>query len=488
MNVVTSLEESERRFSEDSQAHYQVTSLETLLEDPDKVLEMVENFKTLQLPRLEYLKNYLEANNVEILSGERRKEKDMTDVRAVHDYGGYITTFFQGFITANPFEINYGDTLEEDNLIEQTIRSFDSINSIKAHNSSVVRDGLAYGRGYEILYRDRRDKVRVQKLDPLSTFLIYDSSVEHYPLAGVRFYFNPFEGEDGENFIDLYTDEELIRYKEVEGKLEEVEREPHGFGENPINELSGDEARMGVFEKVLSLIDLYDSAQSDTANYMQDFNDAILGIFGDIALGTDDPLEKIDVMSKMRKARLMHFVPPKAIGDKEGNVDAKYLTKSYDVSGAEAYKDRVSSDIHKFSFTPDLQDDNFAGVQSGQAMKYKLFGLEVLAGEKENLIQKFLSRRYTLLMNISQTAKETSEFDIDKLSIKITPKLPRSLQESIENFMTLDGELTNETKMRITGVVENPKEEQSKLEEDNPVQPVGSLLDKKVKEDELLEG
>ena len=30
------------------------------------------------------------------------------------------------------------------------------------------------------------------------------------------------------------------------------------------------------FEKVIPLIDLYDNAQSDTANYMSDLNDAML--------------------------------------------------------------------------------------------------------------------------------------------------------------------------------------------------------------------
>ena len=37
---------------------------------------------------------------------------------------------------------------------------------------------------------------------------------------------------------------------------------------------------MSVFEKQLPLIDIYDAAQSDTANYMTDFNDAILAIEG----------------------------------------------------------------------------------------------------------------------------------------------------------------------------------------------------------------
>ena len=35
----------------------------------------------------------------------------------------------------------------------------------------------------------------------------------------------------------------------------------------------------------------------------------------------------------------------------EGNVDARYIYKEYDVSGVEAYKDRISRNIHMFTNT-----------------------------------------------------------------------------------------------------------------------------------------
>ncbi len=50
----------------------------------------------------------------------------------------------------------------------------------------------------------------------------------------------------------------------------------------PVVEYDNNRFRTGDFEHVISLIDLYDSAQSDTANYMTDLNDALLVISGDI--------------------------------------------------------------------------------------------------------------------------------------------------------------------------------------------------------------
>ena len=43
----------------------------------------------------------------------------------------------------------------------------------------------------------------------------------------------------------------------------------------PITEFSNNERRKGDYEKVITLIDLYDNAESDTANYMSDLNDAM---------------------------------------------------------------------------------------------------------------------------------------------------------------------------------------------------------------------
>ncbi|MFG6184221.1 phage portal protein, partial [Staphylococcus aureus] len=84
----------------------------------------------------------------------------------------------------------------------------------------------------------------------------------------------------------------------------------------------------------------------------------------------------------------------------EGSVDGGYIYKQYDVQGTEAYKDRLNSDIHMFTNTPNMKDDNFSGTKSGEAMKYKLFGLEQRTKTKEGLFTKVLRRRAKLLDTI----------------------------------------------------------------------------------------
>src|SRR5699024_11558566 len=115
--------------------------------------------------------------------------------------------------------------------------------------------------------------------------------------------------------------------------------------------------RLGLYEDVLSLIDLYDSAQSDTANYMTDLNEAMLVISGDLessGMTTDDAI-------KQKDANILLLESGTDVMGNKTQLSANYIYKQYDVAGAEAYKDRVRKDIHEIAMIPDLNDEQFSG-------------------------------------------------------------------------------------------------------------------------------
>ena len=112
------------------------------------------------------------------------------------------------------------------------------------------------------------------------------------------------------------------------------------------------DSRMGGYEDVIPLIDLYDAAQSDTANYMTDFNEATLVISGDLDLGK----YSVDDYVKMKRNNLLLLRNGINPDGSRSETSAGYIYKEYDVNGTEAYKDRLQSDIHKISFVPDLAD------------------------------------------------------------------------------------------------------------------------------------
>lgn len=441
-----------KRFSDEANIHYTYSSAEDLISNTADLLDMVEHHKSNQRPRLKELQDYYESDNTTVLRGRRRREEHLADHRATHGFAEYVSGFIQGYMVGIPLKTAY----PEDAINEQ-LKDINRTNDADEHNSDLVLDQSIYGRAYELLYRNQNDEIRFTKLDVLETFVIYDDTVEKNPIAGVRYFTSRFK--DSEKNVYVYTADKVYHFViDDNGKLGEEDANPHAFGGVPIIEYSNNRFRRGDFEKVLSLIDLYDESQSDTANYMTDFNDAMLKIIGNLDISVEDAKEM-----KQHNILMLKTVPD-AHG-RESQVDADYIYKQYDVNGTEAYKDRVKNNIHMFTHTPNMDDDKFAGNQSGESLKYKLFGLEQKRSIKERLFKKSLRDRYRLINNLRTLASEGS-FDVNKIQITFTPNLPKSLVDEIKMFTDLGGELSDETKLSLLSIIENPKEEIEKKEKE----------------------
>lgn len=454
------------RFHRESRMRYRINNIEELFENEYKVLrEFLEHHKSIQRPRIQELYDYSEGNNHTISIQQRRSEQDMADTRIIHNFGKSISVFKQGYLVGKPIQVEYDDG-EEDSETDEVLKEIAKVNSFHDLNRMLVLDLSKVGRAYDLVYRSMEDVTKVKRLDPLNTFVIYDNTLEDKMLAGVRYY-SVGLSDNKKHFIDVYIKDVIYKCQMIEGVITELAIEPHMFNDVPITEYLNTAEGMGDYESELSLIDSYDAVQSDTANYMTDTSDAILAIFGQVAFPDDvlgDNKKQIEYMRKMRRARLLQLKPPVDVNGNEGTVDAKYLYKQYDVNGVEAFKKRIVNDIHKYTNTPDMTDTNFSGIQSGEAMKYKLFGLEQARVDTQSLFEKSLRRRYQLIANIGDFVKELTDFDISKLKITFNPNLPKALEETINAFKSLGGMVTNETAMRLTGIVDDPKHEQELLD------------------------
>ena len=147
---------------------------------------------------------------------------------------------------------------------------------------------------------------------------------------------------------------------------------------------------------------------------------------------------------------------------------AGYIYKQYDVNGVEAYKDRVRKDIHEISMIPDLTDDNFSGVQSGEAMKYKLFGFEQMTAVKQRLFKKGLMRRYRLLFNLKSNVAEIENSDLKGLRVIFTPNLPKAILEELKALVDAGAEISQETILGLASFVPDVKAELKRVNAEAP--------------------
>ena len=245
------------------------------------------------------------------------------------------------------------------------VTEYDKLNDVESLDSEdfggyfkQFRQGISAA-----VQKQRADEDRSVISNAFETFVCYGLDVERTPLFAVR-YPRCRIGIREEVTVSVYTDKEIITYrpttmaalKLVRGE----ERERHYWGEVPDHGVTPqDRYRQSGFEDVIPLIDLYDAAQSDTSNYMTDLNEATLVVSGDLDLSKYTVKEVVE----MKKANLLLLANGVNPDGSKSQTDAKYIYKQYDVSGTEAYKERLQGDIHKISFVPDLTDESFSGNQ-----------------------------------------------------------------------------------------------------------------------------
>lgn len=441
-----------KRFSDESNLHYRYSNSDKLINKLDDLSQMIKHHDMHQRPRLKTLIEYYKGNNESILMHNRRREPHLADNRASHNFAKYVSQFIQGYLMGVPLKTTYPD-----DSTDELLRDINRENDADEHNSDLVLDQSVYGRAYELLYRNSDDETKFIGLDPLEAFVIYDDTVECNPIAAVRYIGKQFEEE---TTVFLYTkDNKLTFSMNYSHHLKLIDEQSHYFGDVPIVEYENNKYRQGDYEDVLTLIDLYDAAQSDTANYMTDLNDAMLLIKGNLEIDTDEAKE-------MKEANILMLQSEQSTEGRFSEVDADYIYKQYDVNGTEAYKDRIFNNILLFTSIPNLLDDKKGtGTQSGEALKMKLFALSQKRATKERLFKKSLRSRYRLLNNIMSVAAEGA-FDVNEISVTFTENLPSMIDKELEWFNKAGGKLSQETLLSNLSFVENPDEEMERIEEE----------------------
>ncbi len=460
-------------YTKDSVLRYRAESIQDVIANPEQLMAMIKHHLKYQVPRLKYLESYYLGNNQAILSGKRRIEENKSDHRVRHSFAEVISNFINSYTLSNPVKITSNN--EEDQAFIEALKQFGQENDIDAHNLEIGKDQNNMGRAYEMLQRTEQDQDKIYRLDPTTVFMIYDQSVRTRVIGACRYYpVNNYSRKPHQQIkyrVELYTHNETYYFKPTSitentsaNKLiiDEDGIQPHGFNGVPIIEYRSDRYKMGVYEKQIPLFDAYDAGQSDTANYMTDFNDAILVLEGKIK-NADNP----DYIRKMKDANIILLLPEQDdFGESKGNIKASYLTKSYDVQGVEAYKTRLKDDIYTLAAIPNLSDEAFSGNQSGEALKYKLFGLQQKKSDKEKFFAKGLRVRYRLLENLKANVNETPKGNPAELEFTFTPNLPQAYLEQLKTYRDAGGEISQKTMLKLLSFIDDAEEELEQIQEE----------------------
>lgn len=408
-----------------------------------EILEYCIKQHRTTIKRLDKLSDYYDGKHD--IQQRSFSNPNIPNHKIVANHAKYIVDIATGFLVGNPIAYS-GENIDE--ILEEYERM-----DIVSHDTELEKDLSVFGIGYELLYlkpiEESETEIRIKSIDPRGIFLVTDDTVDKEPLFGVHYQERyKLDGSLNYYLINVYTSDRIYTYRAKglsKSQMQLIEETEHYFGGVPVIEYRNNEERQGDFEQQISQFDAYNLLQSDRINESEQRVNSILFIKG-FTLG-DDTLKGDSIIETT-----------------EADSDLKWLMKDIKESDNEVLRKAVLDDIHKFSYIPSMTDENFAGNVSGEAMKYKLFGLLQLLSIKTRYMTKSLRQRLELVKNMLNT--KGSNLDISDVKISFKPNLPINTNDLASVINQLKGILPLETLIGWIPDIDDPKEQLQKLTEE----------------------
>lgn len=342
-------------------------------------------------------------------------------ILAINNFAGYIVNLNSAYLVGNPvqYQASQGINIDPilDNYKDQNIYDLDS---------ELAEDCSTYGRAYELVYADEDATPLSAKLNVRSTILIRDDSFKHEVMYAIVA--TPVLSDSGEPKADAFHitvwDDRTIRRFTLNGETltEEEAEEEHFFGRVPVIEYVNNRRCRGDYESVISLIDAYNILQSDRIIDREKLVDAILAFYG-VNMTDED-------RQKLKEGRVI-TLPQDAKGE--------YIIKNINETDADVLRETLAKDIHKFSMTPDMTDEQFSGNSSGVAISYKLLPFEENCKTKERYFERSLMERFKLYNQFLATKSQMQIVPISDIDAIFTRSLPKNDLEISQIINNLQG-------------------------------------------------
>lgn len=402
-------------------------------------MSLYERYTEKEIPRLNRLNEYY-LGNADI------KKRTMNDPNKPNNkiaspYASMITDTVTGYGMGKPIAYS-----AEDKELMLAVQAVFDKNHEQSHNKKLWKQLTITGLSYELLFLDEDGNICFAPIDPRNCFFIYDNSVkENVLMAVIPSVEQDYINEEEKIIFTCYTSELISTYEMNDTSLTLVDEELHSFGAVPVIQYKNNDEYTGAFEKVIDLIDAYDTAVSDTINNLEYFSDSYLVL-------ENAEFEDDSEVATMKENRVL-ILPESS--------KAYWLTKEGSEE-SEQTKNRLKEDIHVLSQIPNLGDESFGNTTSGESLKYKLFGLENLVSITEGNFKESIETRIKLITNILNI-KRTDSYDYTYITLSFTRNIPTNMANVADVVSKLVGIISNETLYTLMPFVDDPALELEKV-------------------------
>lgn len=382
--------------------------------------KMIGRFNLNIKPSLNKYKNYYDG--IQSILQKCYNDPSKPCNKLVINYCKNIVDSYCGYL-ATPGHISY----RSDEDIEE-IMNILRYNDYQTEDNRFLENALIYGVAAELMYFDSLGQTRFKLIDPTSCFGVYDDSLSGDLMYFVRMY-KENEWDDSDVYkVDVYDDILVKHYtmRGMNGALTFIAEEQHFFSQCPANifVLPGEKS---IFDCVMSLQDGANALLSGEIDDYEAFCDAYL-----VLDGVDADAEDIQAMKDNRVLIL-------PVGAK-----AQYLVKSAQDTQVENILNRIERDIYRVSQCVDFSSESFTGgVSSGVAIRFKLSGMETLAGKIEGAMKKALQRRIEIIAGIASLKMGEEMFRDTEITFK--RNIPEDVATVIAMINALKGTVSDAT-------------------------------------------
>lgn len=369
-----------------------------------------------------------------------KKPKYKPDNRIVANFPKYIVDTLNGFFIGIPIKVTH-----EDKEIAAYIEYLDAYNNQDDNNAELSKMCSEFGCGYELLYMDENAEIGITTIEPDECFIIYDDSILHRPMYGVRYYKDWDDVERG-SFSDAYH----VTHFHFDGSYVFDAPEQHPFGDVPIIEYQENKECHAAFEDIITIVNAYNKALSEKANDVEYYADAYMKVLG-------KELDR-ETLTKLRDTRIINFA-----GDDVDKLIVEFMQKPDADGTQENLINRLERLIFQISMVANINDENF-GNASGISLKYKLQSMSNLAKTKERKFVAGLQRRYKMIAHCP--ISKMGEKDWIGIKYHFTRNIPNNILEESQIAGNLEGITSKETQLKVLSVVDNSEEEMEKIKQE----------------------
>lgn len=239
-----------------------------------EVVEQAYITHLLNRSEIEYLWNYYKGKQPSLY--RTRELRNELTKRIVENRASEIVSFKVGFMVGKP--IQYISSVGGDRVSDSVGRLNDAMRRVGKHtkDKALVEWCMVGGLGYRYVTQNKDLRIsspfNLYTLDPRNTFVIRANDYTQRVLAAVNY----VTDENGNVTFTIYTEDRVYTLLKGSGR---VSSSVNAFGAIPIIEYLNNNARLGCFEIVLSLLDAINDFDCARNEAVEQFVQSLLVLY-----------------------------------------------------------------------------------------------------------------------------------------------------------------------------------------------------------------